>query len=392
MSTQARATDALRQAEALAPMIAAAGDRIERERRLPPELLEALHEARLFRLLVPRSLDGLELDPLAFMQIMNVVAAADASTAWCLCQAGGCAMAAANMDAAVAREVFGPADAVVAWGPGVDVRATALDQNRYLLNGTWSFNSGGRHSTWVGAHAPLIEADGRVRLDAGGRPIERTFLIPTATIEWNDVWRVTGLRGTASDSFTLTDRVVDHDHSFTRDWTAEVREHGPLYRFSWRAIFIVGFASVAHGIARAALDDFLALARTKVARGARAGLRDSNVVQLRTAMAEARLSSSMSYLGDVARGVWSEVERGDPLTLAHRMQIRLAGTYAIHEARDVMGSLWDMAGASAIFESHPIERRFRDLHTVTQQLQGRSAHLENVGTYLLGGEPDMTFA
>src|SRR4030081_510733 len=90
-------------AEALRPIVEAASDEIENKRRLPPALLDKLHEARLFRLLLPRSSDGIETDPITFFHVIETIARADASTAWCLSQAGGCAMAAAYLDPAVAR-------------------------------------------------------------------------------------------------------------------------------------------------------------------------------------------------------------------------------------------------------------------------------------------------
>ena len=115
-------------ARALAPRIAGLAADIERERRLPRELLDALHEAQLFRLLLPRSQGGLETDSVTFFHVIETIAAADASVAWCLAQAGGCATAAAYLDPAVAREVFGESRAVVAWGPGPKARAVAVEQ------------------------------------------------------------------------------------------------------------------------------------------------------------------------------------------------------------------------------------------------------------------------
>jgi indole-3-acetate monooxygenase len=110
--------DIVDRARALVPRVASLAVDIERERRLPASLLDALHEAQLFRLLLPRSQGGLETDPITFFHVIETIATADASTAWCLSQAGGCAMAAAYLGPAVAREIFGDPCAVLAWGPG----------------------------------------------------------------------------------------------------------------------------------------------------------------------------------------------------------------------------------------------------------------------------------
>src|SRR5215469_7294203 len=153
-------------AEAVQPLVAAASDEIERDRRLPPALLDKLHEAQLFRLLLPRSANGVETDPVTFFHVIETIAQDDASTAWCLSQAGGCAMSAAYLDLPVARAIFGDDPrAVLAWGPGPKVKAVECEGG-YRVTGVWSFASGGRHATWLGAHCPITKADGSPRLDA----------------------------------------------------------------------------------------------------------------------------------------------------------------------------------------------------------------------------------
>ncbi|MGY4479228.1 acyl-CoA dehydrogenase family protein [Bradyrhizobium sp. USDA 3364] len=130
-------------AEAIRDAVAAASDDIETTRRLPSDLLDRLHEARLFRLLLPRSADGIETDPVTFFHAIETIAKADASTAWCLSQAGGCAMSAAYLDLPVAQEVFADPRAVLAWGPGPKVKAIECEGG-YRVTGIWSFASGGR--------------------------------------------------------------------------------------------------------------------------------------------------------------------------------------------------------------------------------------------------------
>src|SRR5689334_19156992 len=190
-------------AEAVRPSVAAASDDIERERRLPAPLLDRLHEAELFRLLLPRSSNGIETDPVTFFHVIETIAQADASTAWCLSQAGGCAMSAAYLDLPVAQAIFGnDPRAVLAWGPGPKVKAIECEGG-YRVTGVWAFASGGRHATWLGAHCPIFKADGSPRLDANGKQVERTMLVRSEDVEWTDIWNTVGLRGTASDQFTL---------------------------------------------------------------------------------------------------------------------------------------------------------------------------------------------
>lgn len=378
-------------AEALRPLVEAASNEIEEKRRLPPALLDRLHEARLFRLLLPRSSNGIETDPVTFFHVIETIARGDASTAWCLSQAGGCSMSAAYLALPVAQEIFGnDPRAVLAWGPGPRVKAVECEGG-YRVTGVWSFASGGRHATWLGAHCPIYKADGTPRLDDDGRPVERTMLVRTQDVAWTDIWNVVGLRGTASDQFALENHFVPAGRSMTRDFEKECREPGPLYRMSAMTCYELGFSGVALGIARASLDSFVEVARTKVPRGKKSPIRDNAVVQTQLAQAEVGIRAARAYLLQSVAEIWKLVSAGNPLTMDQRIVLRMASTNAIHKAREAVDFAYNAAGATAIFEDHPLERRFRDIHTVTQQLQGRLSHFETVGAWMMGADADLTF-
>jgi indole-3-acetate monooxygenase len=385
-----RANEMLERTRGLGPQIAATADEIERQRRLPGTLVTALHDAGLFRMLLPRSLGGAELDPPTFVQVTEAIARADASTAWVICQTSGCSMTAAYLQPDVAREIFGGEPAgVLAWGPPITSKAIAVEGG-YRLSGTFNFASGSRHATWLGGQAPIVEADGTPRL-RHGVPERRTLLFPAASATMNDVWHVIGLRGTGSDSFTVADLFVPHEHSFARDNPAERRYQAPLYCFPQGSLYASGFAGVAMGIARSLLEDFLALARDKTPRGYSRTLRDSGVTQSRVAQAQAQLGAARAYLLSSLQEIWSAVGRRGTLELDQRMTIRLAASHAIQQAREVADFAYHAAGGTAVFTTNAFERRFRDIHTVSQQLQGRDDHFETVGKFLLGLEPDTTF-
>src|SRR6266702_4619904 len=378
-------------AEAVQPMVATAANEIERDRRLPAALLDSLHEAELFRLLLPRSANGIETDPVTFFHVIETIAKADASTAWCLSQAGGCAMSAAYLDLPVAHAIFGDDPrAVLAWGPGPKVKAVECEGG-YKVTGVWSFASGGRHATWLGAHCPIYAADGSPKRGVNGEQQERTMLVRTEDAQWTDIWNTVGLRGTASDQFALDDFFVRSDHSITREFDRECRESGPLYRMGSATCYQVGFAGVACGIARGALDSFLDVARNKVPRGAKSPLRDNAVVQSNLAQAEVNLRAARGYVLQSMADTWKALTAGATITVEQRINIRMAATHAIHKAREAVDFAYNAAGATAIFENHPLERRFRDIHTVTQQLQGQLRHFETVGAWMMGVDTDLSF-
>lgn len=384
------AEDPISRARALAPLIEASAPRIEADRALPPELLEQLHTARLFRTLLPRSTGGDEATPETFARMMEIIARADASTAWCIGQASGCSMAAAYVAPEVARAVWGARDAALAWGSvGPDQVADVVDGG-YRVNGKWNFASGGRHATWFGGHCRVREADGTFRTNPDGSPYERTMLFPRESITLIGNWNVMGLRGTGSDTYTVTDLFVPAAFTVRRDRDEERRPHGQgaLYRFTTTHLYASGFASVALGIARGMLDAFVALASEKTPLSTTRMLRDSPVLQSGLAWAEGQWRSARAQLHTALR---EANEQSGPLSIEHKVAIRLATTFAIHQAKQVADFAWTEAGATAVFESNPFERRFRDIHAVTQQVQGRRNHFETVGQHLMGLTPHPRF-
>ena len=386
---EARDTDYLQKARELAPTLAAASDEIEELRELPERIVEGLIEGGFFRMLLPRSLGGAELDPLTYVQVLEEIARADPSTAWCLGQNSGCSMSAPYLEPAVAREIFGPPRGILAWGPDLPGagRGVAVEGG-IRVTGRWGFATGSRHATWLGAHVPIFEPDGTPRMNPNGRPFVRTVLFPKSSAEIIDNWHVIGLRGTGSDSYALNDLFVPQKYTCSRDNEAERREPGLLYRFTSGMIYAMGFSNVSLGIARGALEAFVELARDKIPRGARKTLRENNVIQSEVAQSEAKLRSARAFIHTTLREMWEEAEEKGDFGLDKHWQLRLASTWAIHQARDVVAIIYHAAGATAIFNDNPFERRLRDIHAGTQQGQGRPIHFETVGQIRLGLPPE----
>lgn len=386
-ATQA-GTDHIARARKLTPSLAAAAPRIDAARELPPDVLDAMHSEGMFRLLVPRSLGGSELDPATYVQCVEAIAAGDASVAWCMNQGSGCSMSAGYLRPDVAREVFGGERDVLAWGMGPGAKAVRVEGG-WRVTGNWAFASGSRHATWLGAHCPCFDANGTPQRYPDGRPWERTMLFRREVATIKDIWQVVGLRGTGSDSYSVTDLFVDDAHTLTRDRAEERREPGLIYKFAAMQIYASGFAAVALGTARAALDSFVDLARGKTPALMQTGLRDNAVIQSAIGMADAKLHAARTWLLAVLRDAQDATLVGGEVPTEHRMRIRQASTYAIHQAKEVVDVAYHEAGSTAIFDSNLFERRFRDVNTVTQQVQGRRSHFETIGLHILGGSPSL---
>jgi alkylation response protein AidB-like acyl-CoA dehydrogenase len=372
-------------ARALAAMLAAAAPQIEDRRELTPEVVAALHDAGLFRMLIPRSLGGHELAPLDYVRTIEEIAAADASTAWCVAQMSVASTMCTTLDHDTAREVFGDPRALIAVGPPNPSGKAVATENGYRLTGSWQFASGSRHATWMAAHCPVFESDGTQRLDANGISIDRTLIFPKSSAKINDVWHVMGLKGTGSDSYSVSDLLVPANRTMTAFGRnpSEKRERGPLYLFTVFQLFGASFGSIAIGIARSALDAFVELAKSKTPYGAKYLLRDNAVIQSQIGLCQSQLASARVFLHHALTQMWQGAQAGD-ITIEQRIQMRMASTHATHLARQVVDAAYHAAGASAIFESNPFERRFRDVNTVSQQVQAHYSVFEAIGQYYLG--------
>jgi indole-3-acetate monooxygenase len=382
-------SDPVTKARDLGSVIAAAADELERTRRIPALLLEQLHRSRLLRMLLPRSVDGDQVDPSTYLAAIEELSRHDGSIGWNVFVANSSALIAPFLELDVAERIFSDPATVVAWGPPNGCKATAVDGG-YRVSGTWDFASGCRQATWMGVHCQVVEGDGSLRRDMRGQPVIRTLLFPVGEATLLDTWNTIGLRGTASDSYALNDLFVAERFSTTRLEPAPRRERGPLYAFTMQGLYAVGVAGVALGIARAMLNEFVDLAGRKVPRGL-ARLADNAVVQADVARAEASLGAARAYLIDTLDTIYAHADDINPIDIRDRARVRLACTHAIHTALEVADSTYKGAGVDAIFPGSPFERRFRDIHTVSQQIQARSAHYEAVGRILLGNMPDVFF-
>jgi len=373
-------------ARALAPLIAGEADEIERTRRLTPDVVAALIENGLYRALLPQSLGGAEVPIDAFMQMLEEIAKADASTAWCLGQCGVCAMIAASLDHDTAHEIFNTQPGILAWG-AIAHEARAVEGG-YRVTARWDFASGSRQASWLGAHVRIVGADGVPRKNADGSPEVRTILFPVTSAVLHDVWQAIGLAGTGTDSYEVSDLFIPERFTAFRDVPSALRERGPLYRIGTGSTFSLGFAAVSLGVARATLDAGIALARAKHQSLAASTMRDNQAVQGLIGRTEGDLRAARTYLYATASAMWRDLSATGEFSAAHRSAVRLAATWTIHQSARVVDAAYHMAGATAVFRSNPFERRFRDMHAIAQQIQARDTHYEDVGKAILASGVD----
>jgi alkylation response protein AidB-like acyl-CoA dehydrogenase len=373
----------LQAARALRPMILAERDRIETERRLPHGLAQELARQGFFRLFLPRAYAGVDLPPAQGLAVLEELARADASVAWCVWN-GNTHWVAAQLSPQVMRVVHQDADVVTANSTRASGRAEAVESG-YRVSGRWSLVSGCELGSWM-VLLCTVHDGGKPRLLPSGAPQTRFVLLPATACEIVDTWTVGGLRGTGSHDVVVTDRFVPADYSagfFDGFALAENR-----YRYPPFCRVIPGLGAMALGIARTAIASLTELAAGKQLQRSTQILRENHGAQLRVAKAEALVRASRLYLRDSVQRLWRTVGETGEAPIALRADVRMAASHAVFGAAKAVDLMYSAAGASALYTSSPLERAFRDVHAIAQHIGVHERVMETAGRVLLGLEPD----
>jgi len=368
----------LRSAVELGPKIRAAGDEMERIRRIPPEIAQAIKDAGVFGMVLPRSWGAAELDPLTQLRVIEALAMAEGSAGWCAMIGCDSGYITAFLDERVAREMYPDIWVATAATATATGQATRVDGG-YRVSGRFPFSSGCQHSEWVWVGCNVME-NGKQRVSAKGIPETRTCFLKLSDVEILDTWYTTGLRGTGSHD------LVVHDVNL-------VKRPGPLYAFP--LMFIAKGAAPALGIARHAIDVVIENAARKPARRMILGetgepakmLRDEVFVQESVARAETLLGSARSYLFDVIGDVWTTLGEERQLTAAQQAHFITAYTHTVATCTEAVQLVYKASGGSAVYQSGALDRCLRDLLTMNQHAIGSLRTYEMAGRWLLGLEP-----
>ena len=382
----------LKAAGPLAEQVSDLADRIDHDRQMPAELANGLADAGFFRLLLPQSLGGAEMAHPDFLSILEVFARADASVAWCLNQNNVFSTSAVRMHESTARKIWSDPRAVVTNGPPTSASIAVPVDGGYRLSGHWNFSSGSDHATWIAALAPIGQL-GQVLDGARNREGARMLLMPRDEVEFVDLWHVHGLRGTGSFSFKVDDKFIPQERTYESEGEPPSIENtgGPLYVIPRTLLFGSGFATVALGVARKSLEIAIDTASSRTPGRSRTLLRDHQTTHRLIGEAHAVHRSAQSFLRQSVETLWESACRNRALPTEERVQLRVAATHALRMAAQVVDTSYNLCGSGAIFEANPIQRRFQDMHVITQHTQASFAHYETAGQALLGLEPRGAF-
>jgi indole-3-acetate monooxygenase len=380
----ADAASLLQAARELAPKIDGARPDIERDRQIPAELVDAMGAAGLFSLWLPKALGGPELDLVDYVRVVEELARADGSVAWCATVASCHSRIAGYLQPDVARDIWGGGRAILAGTINPTGKAFAVDGG-YRVTGRWGYGSGIVHSTWTLGNCIVHGRDGP-RQGPSSAPEMRLAIFPKSAVEILDTWHVSGLRGTGSHDYRVADLFVREDHAIPC-FTATPLQPGALYALPMISVLSIAIAAVPLGIARAAIDAILELAPTKTPYRSSLLLRDKPTVQADVGRAEALLGAARSYLFQVAGELWDEVASCRAASLRRRALLRLGCTQAAQAAAQAVDLMYNVGGGTSLHESGRLERCFRDVHACTQHIATSTDSYEVGGRVLLGLDP-----
>ncbi len=377
--------DLMAAVEKLAPSITAASEEIERARTLPEPLVQALADAGLYRIFLPRSLGGGQSDPLTYFDVVEALARADSAVGWSVLISTSSMTGTVRSlrDDVLAPMFISPRATIMAGSAPPRGRAQPVPGG-YRLTGRWTQGSNILIAGWVHVGAHVWDGDAP-RLGPDGSPEYLQCTFAASDAEVIDTWSTTGMRGTGSHDYAVTDLFVPADRAHGR--VAESHRPEPLYQFA-------GWTHVAHAalglaIARVALEEFIGLAGGKRATwmAGEGQLAARTTIQARVARAEALVGSGRAYVREATSDTWETVWRGEQPSPDQRAVYRLAIAQAMANAVEAVDLMYASAGATAIYARSRLDRCLRDVHTAAAHVWVAPDNYELAGRLLLGLDP-----
>jgi alkylation response protein AidB-like acyl-CoA dehydrogenase len=359
-------------------------DEIEALRRLSDDIVTKFADLGFYRLCVPSIYGGLESDPSIMMNVVETLATADGSAAWCAFIGASSGAVLAYLDPDEARAIFDKPTRVLGGVFAPRGKAVAGDGD-YRVNGRWQWGSGTQGSDWIMGGC-LVIRDGEPELLPTGVPRSRMFLAPREEVEFHDTWHVSGLCGTGSTDFSFNELVISEARS--ADLIGGKPIEGALYTFPVFGLLAIGISCVGLGLARAAIDELVNFAGSKVPGMSVRPLAARTRTQADVARAEALVSSARGFLYDSVADAYQFAQSNGEVELAHRRNVRLAASHAIEASARAVDMMYTLGGGTSVYRQSPLQRIFRDVHVATQHMIVGEQSWETIGRVLLGLDTD----
>jgi len=371
----------LANARSIRSIIEGDAEQSEADRTLALSSVEAMYQAGLLTMCVPRSLGGLEADPVTQVEVYEAVSEANGAAGWC-CFIGATAvglLGSMTSDTAVA-EVF--KDGRIPRGAGTIVPSGQAEQvaGGYRVTGRWAFGSGIHHADWVST-AVLVSKKGESVLMPDGTPRVCMMAVPTKDIVIEDNWHSAGLCGTGSSHYRIENVFVSDDFVLQNN---PPQRGGALYRLPMYGYVAACHAGFALGVAKRALAEIVALANTKKRKLSGVALGDRGAFHKELGVITCKLAGARAYSLDILNQVWEATCNDEPLSLIKWGECRAAMAYVTEVAAEVATFAYRYGTGVALYRPHPLQRCLRDIYTGTQHGIVSDENYEALGRALVG--------
>ena len=362
-------------AATLADRFAPLADDFDRNRKLDQDASDAMAEAGFYRLFVPTHLGGLEASPVISAKVFERLAQGNAACGWVAFIAATSGSTLASIPEESARQIFAHPNVMVA-GVFAPSGKAHVEENGVTVNGRWQWGSGTQNADWV--------LGGCMVDDGSEQPTQHMVLMPASAISFLDTWHVSGLQGTGSTDYQVTDLQGSLGHIVGYKKNRPPKR--PLYQFPQFTLLAIGIGAVALGIGRAAIDELVNLAQSKKRINSKATLADRVHSHLEVARAEATLRSARAFYYQSIEAAWNTAISGEKVSVDQRRDIRLATTHAVEASIKTVDAMYTLGGGAAVYRDSPLQRHFRDVHMASQHIMVAPSTLETVGRLYLGQE------
>jgi indole-3-acetate monooxygenase len=361
----------------LAPDIAARSQEIENARRIPPDLVEALRSTGIFRMFVPQSHGGFELDLPTGLELIAALGRIDGSVGWTTMIGSAGSTFAPSLPLETYERIYRNGPDVIFAGSTSPAGTAEATTGGWRVSGRWAFASGCQHADWMVGFCVMTKG-GKPLSGEGGRPLIRGVCLPERDWQVEDTWRVAGLKGTGSHHITLSDIVVPAEYFFDLEGGLQCVP-GPLYQ-AVPQLLPLFHGAIDVGMAEGALDDLLALANSGLPQlRAAVPLRHSETFQFELGRVAAELRAARAFLQIQGTSHWRHALAGTLRSEALLTQGTQAGIWVATTCVRVADACFALAGGSAVYESSPLQRRLRDLHTAAQHATVQQGHYAAAG-------------
>lgn len=357
---------------AIRPALQTRGSEIEELRRIPDDVLDIVRQTGAFRMMMPRSWGGPEMDPMQLNEALEELAMGNAAVAWCVMIQIDSGQYSGLLDDEIARKMYPQLDTTTSNVIRAVGRAQKVEGG-YVVNGRWPFASGCLHADLFAGGCQVFERDGSGPvLDVAGQPIHRMIVAKREEFQIHDTWYTVGLRGTGSNDIEAKDLFIPEERMFGFE---NPSHEGALYL--WPSILCAKMPGVVLGIARNAIETVTHFMRTKKMK--------SEYVSLAIADAQTLYASARAYVHHSLQVVWLRLQAGQLPTEQERVAVFLARANAFQASRSAVQLVFDAFGGSAVYAKRTVlERHLRDLNTACQHTFGQRRAQLAAGDLMLG--------